>query len=72
MMDEAIGCGSLLILIAVVILTVFVQAWHNKSVKEDWNDGICPKCEARYELVGIWSMSKYYACPECGKEVKRY
>lgn len=44
----------------------------NSCSADDWNDGICPKCETRYELRGASRGLKYYACPSCGKEVSRY
>lgn len=44
----------------------------NACTASDWNDGVCPNCDTRYELRGASRGLKYYACPECGKEVERY
>ena len=44
----------------------------NALTSSDWNDGDCPDCEVKYELRGASSGLKYYACPECGREVQRY
>lgn len=44
----------------------------NACSADDWNDGVCPKCEVRYELRGASRGLKYYSCPMCGQEVERY
>ena len=44
----------------------------NACSADTWNDGVCPKCEARYELRGVSRGLKYYICPSCGQEVTRY
>lgn len=53
-------------------LVLFIMLGFNSCTETDWNDGDCPKCEVRYELRGASKGLKYYACPECGKEVERY
>ena len=60
-----------LISIFIAILVLLVIGTNSCSAS-DWNDGICPKCETRYELRGASKGLKYYACPDCGKEVQRY
>lgn len=73
--NEDIGIKWYLIgLIAVISLLVFLVLATNSCSESDWNDGICPKCNVRYELreaAGDLHL-KYYVCPECGKEVERY
>lgn len=60
-----------LIPIVLCIAILFaVICWTNTDT--DWNNGICPDCNVRYELRGAQYMMKLYACPECGKEVGRY
>lgn len=56
----------LIFILACVVIGV------NSCSASDWNNGICPICEARYELRGASRGLKYYACPNCGKEVERY
>lgn len=51
-----------------ILLVISVNSCH----ASDWNNGICPNCEVRYELRGVSQGFKYYACPNCGKEVGRY
>lgn len=60
---------EILIPIALIILIIF---GFNTCTASDWNDGECPKCEIRYEMRGVSRGLKYYACPDCGKEVERY
>ena len=40
--------------------------------EETWNNGICAECDTRYDLRGVSNGLKYYSCPECGQEVRRY
>ena len=61
--------GSLVITIIILLLLTFGL---NSCSAPTWNDGICPRCEARYELRGVSRYVKYYSCPECGQEVRRY
>jgi hypothetical protein len=69
-MSENYGCLTIIIIIA---LMLFIIGSFNSCTSEDWNSGECPNCEVRYELRAISSdYIKYYACPECGKEVKRW
>ena len=45
----------------------------NCFTEDDWNNGICPTHEVRYELKAAGEAGlKYYACPECGFEVMRH
>ena len=60
---------SIVISIVFIFLIMFGV---NSCSAEDWNSGECPKCETRYELRGASKGLKYYACPDCGKEVQRY
>lgn len=63
---------SWLTLIICIVLIFAIMFGFNTCTASDWNDGICPKCETRYELRGVSKYVKYYACPKCGNEVKRY
>ena len=60
---------SIIICIALVFL---IMLGVNACSAEDWHQGECPECETKYELRGASRGLKYYACPECGKEVERY
>lgn len=62
-----------MLFVAVGILVLLVVGTNSCSAS-DWNDGICPNCNVRYELRGAAGdlHLKYYVCPECGKEVERY
>lgn len=60
------------VIIGCILIVVFLITAVNSCSASDWNNGICPKCEARYELRGMSQGLKAYACPKCGKEVHRY
>lgn len=67
--ESSIGCLSVIIFI---VLVFFIMTGLNSCTSSKWNDGICTKCETRYELRGVSNGLKYYSCPECGEEVNRY
>ena len=60
---------SIVICVILILLLIFGT---NSCSASKWNDGICPDCEARYELRGASNGLKYYSCPDCGEEVERY
>lgn len=69
-MGENYGCFTFILAIVVML---FIIAGFNSCSSDTWNNGECPKCEARYELRAVTrGYLKYYACPDCGQEVKRY
>ena len=54
---------------AIIFLLIFgINSCH----ADDWNGGMCPDCSVNYELRATSNALKYYACPNCGKEVSRY
>ena len=53
-------------------LAFLIMIGINTCSAPEWNDGICPKCDVRYELKAASRGLKYYACPRCGNEVSRY
>lgn len=63
------GWSTIIICFALVFAIIFGT---NACTASEWNDGECPDCEVRYELRGASRGLKYYACPDCGKEVERY
>lgn len=65
------GATWLTIIICFVLIFAIIIG-TNSCTADEWNDGICPKCEVRYELRGASRGLKYYACPMCGQEVERY
>jgi hypothetical protein len=60
------------ILIFCIIALFVIMLGTNACSAPTWNNGDCPNCEVRYELRGVSRGLKYYSCPDCGKEVKRY
>lgn len=64
--------SAILIFIIAMAFLFFIMMGINSCSSSTWNDGICPKCEIRYELRGASQGLKYYACPDCGNEVQRY
>lgn len=60
------------IIIECFLIAVFIVIAVNSCSASDWNNGICPNCEVRYELRGPSQGLDTYACPECGKEVRRF
>lgn len=65
---------SIFMLFVAIGILVLLVVDINSCSASDWNDGICPNCNVRYELRGAAGdlHLKYYVCPECGKEVERY
>jgi hypothetical protein len=55
-----------------LILVIAIVIGFNSYTATTWNDGVCPKCKIRYELMGVSEGLKYYSCPACGLEVSRY
>lgn len=60
------------VIVGCVLIVIFLITAVNSCSASDWNNGICPNCEVRYELRGYSQGISAYACPECGKEVRRY
>ena len=72
-MSNNSGCLTSLLSIVVIILIVIAMMFGlNACTDEAWNDGMCPDCDTHYILHAASQGLKYYACPECGKEVSRY
>ena len=63
---------NLLTILACVAICFGIMFLVNACSSSDWNDGVCPNCEVRYELSGASRGLKYYSCPKCGQEVERY
>lgn len=59
-------------LVILIVLFLVLIIGFNTCSSDKWNNGICPQCNVRYELRGASRGLKYYACPECGREVSRY
>lgn len=64
--------ANIITIIGCIVIAILMMVLVNSCSASDWNNGICPKCEVRYELRGASYGMKYYACPECGNEVSRY
>lgn len=60
------------VIVGCILIVIFLITAVNSCSASDWNNGICPNCEVRYELRGLSQGLSAYACPECGKEVKIY
>ena len=72
-MNDNYGClTSIISIVLALALLIMVTLGINSCTAETWNDGVCAECETRYELKAASQGLKYYACPECGQEVKRY
>ena len=70
-----VGCGcltSIMMIIGGIMIILMLFTCSNALTKGTWNHGICAECETRYDLRGVSNGLKYYACPECGQEVRRY
>ena len=67
--NDGKGCGSLIF--AIIIIIAFAIGVNSCSAST-WNGGYCPSCETRYELCGVSKGLRYYSCPDCGQEVRRY
>ncbi len=67
--DTTLNIIEIVICIAIIILII---VGTNSCSASEWNNGVCPKCEIRYELRGVSRGFKYYSCPQCGNEVERY
>ena len=64
--------GSIIEFILVVTFVIMLMLGVNSCSADTWNNGVCGKCETRYELRGVSKSLKYYVCPDCGQEVRRY
>ena len=60
------------VIIITIALALFILVGYNACTAQEWNDGICLKCNVRYELRGVYKGTHYYACPKCGNEVSRF
>lgn len=70
------GIKSLLTSIAVcvgaVLIVVLIVCGLNSTTSKKWNGGVCPNCNVSYELRAVSNGIKYYSCPKCHEEVKRF
>lgn len=69
MKDTEFDIIEIVCCIAIIFIIIFGV---NSCSASEWNNGICPNCEVRYELRGASRGFKYYSCPECGNEVERF
>jgi predicted RNA-binding Zn-ribbon protein involved in translation (DUF1610 family) len=63
---------SLLVTIIGFVLTFMLILAHSACTAKEWNDGYCLNCNTRYELRSVDEGVHYYACPDCGNEVKKF
>lgn len=71
-MDNATKIGYLFEIFFCLVIVFLIIFGTNSCSASDWNNGMCPKCEVRYELRAASYGLKYYVCPNCKKEVSRY
>lgn len=64
--------ANLWMMLICFVLVIVIAIGYNTCTASEWNDGVCPQCETRYELRGVSKYMKYYSCPKCGNEVSRY
>lgn len=57
-------------IVAMIIMIVGVVA-YNATSSEVWNGGVCEPCAKRFVVVKARGDINWYACPDCGQEVKR-
>lgn len=69
--DDPETKANLIVIIGCIVIVILIAVCTNSCSASEWNNGICPKCEVRYELRGVSRVFKYYACPQCGNEVER-
>lgn len=73
LLKAIMGIGFSVVLMMIVLFGYLeMKGCRNNANRYQWNNGICPKCEVRYELRGVSYNDKYYVCPECGDEIIRY
>ena len=60
---------NLIAIMAIVFILFFAT---EACTAKEWNDGMCPDCNTRYELRGVYKGTHYYACPDCGNEVSKF
>ena len=68
---EEIKYASITLLVG-ILMTFAIMFGFNSCVSPVWNDGVCIDCNINYELKGVSQQLKYYACPNCNREVSRY
>ena len=74
MHEDTYGCIVPAIIVVISIIFLCAISYVGNAVTEvTWNNGICAKCNTRYELkaAGTYDL-RYYACPICYTEVKRF
>lgn len=57
-------------IIALIIMVVGVLTYNIRS-GDIWNGGVCELCDQRFVVVKARGDINWYACPDCGQEVKR-
>lgn len=55
----------------IIVLCIIFYGGCSAITAPEWNDGVCIDCGVHYELRAVSRYYKYYACPNCGKEVVR-
>lgn len=72
--EDNYGCFMpVLIIIGAFIAMAIIESVCNSVTDKDWNNGFCPVDHSRYELRAVSdAYIKYYSCPTCGLEVKRF
>ena len=63
------GWWELIIIFTIALLLIIGV---NACTAKEWNGGVCPDCNVRYELRGVYKGTRYYACLDCGNEISRY
>lgn len=67
--SDSAGGSLIVILITLLIIAIIIGSVNSNP---DWNNGICPDCNIKYELRGSTDSLNFYLCPKCNQKVKRY
>lgn len=66
--------ASIIFLVIALIFVFVLGSCSNIMSADEWNNGLCPRCQVRYELRSVSHRGDYhyYSCPKCGNEVTRW
>ena len=58
-------CRKAIIIIGFMMFFFCIAGFGFSSQEISFNDGICPRCNTKYEAVQHKNSDTYYECPNC-------
>lgn len=63
LIDEV--CGKIATVIGCVLIVFCLAGFGCSSEEKDFNHGVCPRCDTKYEAIERSHSETYYECPNC-------